>query len=373
VSQHTFWRHTPLSSGVALGAVAFSLAANSQLSSPAMPTQLGCSGSNVRDTSGQYCCEGTLGAMLSDGNKQYVLSNNHVLGLFGRGSVGDEISQPGLMDSACKPGRTVAKLTLSLPLIATSNSEQIDAAIAEVVAGQLDPSGSIANEGVPGALIVAPSRNLRVTKMGRSTGVTTGVITETVLNANIDYSGPCEPDGPSIPLTNLILIQGDNGKDFSAAGDSGSLVMTLTNHNPVGLLIAGNDQHQSVAHPIAGVLNSLSSALGTRLSIVSSQPTRFTASAQSGGAFSPEFKTLLDAKDQLWARLHSLSSIVGIGVSPRSDKPGRFQIVVYVERGKLSSLGGQQFLGFTIPPKPIPMNFNGHFVRFIETDRFKAF
>ena len=190
----------------------------------------------------------------------------------------------------------MARLTLLLPLSASSTSQQFDAAIAEVVTGQIDPTGSITTIGVPGSLIVAPSKNLRVTKMGPSSGLTTGVIEQTVINANVDYTSPCSPESITIPLTNLVLITGDNAAPFSAAGVSGSLVVTATAHNPVGLIIAGNDEGQSLAHPIAPLLKSLSAALKHNISVVSNQPNTFTASAQSLGVMSPEYRRLLDAK-----------------------------------------------------------------------------
>jgi hypothetical protein len=341
--------------------------------SAAQCSQLGVSGGNVHDANGEFCCAGTLGALLSDGKKQYVLSNNHVLGLIGRASAGDEISQPGLRDNYCKPGRTVAKLTLSLPLAQSSAGTQFDAAIAEVVAGQVDPQGTIVNLGIPGSLIVAPSKHLRVTKMGPSSGVTTGVIDQTVVNANIDYSSPCSPEPVSISLTNLILIKGDNSKPFSLAGDSGSLVMTATAHNPVGLLIAGNDLGQSLAHPIAPVLKSLSAALKQNVSVVSTQPNAFTARAQSLGVISPEYKKLLDAKDLLWAKVHALPEVVAVGVEPRPDNPAFFQLVIYVERGKLSALAGERLFGFQVPGEPTSNMSVGHLVRLVEADRFKAY
>ena len=39
----------------------------------------GVSGGNVNDHSSAFCCSGTLGALITDGSNQYILSNNHVL------------------------------------------------------------------------------------------------------------------------------------------------------------------------------------------------------------------------------------------------------------------------------------------------------
>src|SRR5215218_403678 len=59
-------------------------------------TNFGVSGGNVKDISRRFCCSGTLGALITDGTTQYVLSNNHVLGLADKAAVGDDVSQPGL-------------------------------------------------------------------------------------------------------------------------------------------------------------------------------------------------------------------------------------------------------------------------------------
>src|SRR5687767_16022891 len=42
-------------------------------------TRFGVSGGNVNDASRSFCCSGTLGALITDGTNQYILSNNHVL------------------------------------------------------------------------------------------------------------------------------------------------------------------------------------------------------------------------------------------------------------------------------------------------------
>src|SRR3954451_10870876 len=59
----------------------------------------GVSGGNVNDISRRFCCSGTLGSLVSAGGSQFILSNNHVLGLAGSATVGDDVSQPGLIDN----------------------------------------------------------------------------------------------------------------------------------------------------------------------------------------------------------------------------------------------------------------------------------
>src|ERR1700730_4649748 len=74
--------------------------------------ELGTSGSNANDsnTSGQTitCCGGTLGSLVTRGGTQFILSNNHVLARSDAGSVGDAITQPGLIDANCDKTQATA-------------------------------------------------------------------------------------------------------------------------------------------------------------------------------------------------------------------------------------------------------------------------
>ena len=52
----------------------------------------GVSGGNVNDISRRFCCSGTLGSLVQDASgAQFILSNNHVLGLAGSATVVDDI------------------------------------------------------------------------------------------------------------------------------------------------------------------------------------------------------------------------------------------------------------------------------------------
>src|SRR5512143_4115952 len=105
----------------------------------------GVSGGNVNDISRAFCCSGTLGALVTAGNADYVLSNNHVLGRSGQAVAGEDISQPGLIDNSCRPATIVADFTVAAPL-GTSN---VDAALAELRPKQMDGTGYIEDIGVP--------------------------------------------------------------------------------------------------------------------------------------------------------------------------------------------------------------------------------
>ncbi len=110
------------------------------------PVALGTSGSNVLDfnTSGgrTTCCGGTLGSLLASGSTQYILSADHVLARSGAGSLGEAIVQPGFIDTNCSSlgTKTVASLTQGS---ISNNTGTVDAAIAQVASGAVDPSGNI--------------------------------------------------------------------------------------------------------------------------------------------------------------------------------------------------------------------------------------
>ncbi|HEY3128213.1 MAG TPA: hypothetical protein VGL91_02030, partial [Acidobacteriota bacterium] len=113
------------------------------------PIQLGVSGGNATDLANGFCCSGTLGALVTKGGIQYILSNTHVFAgdfvLGGNGTVstaGDPIDQPGLVDVQCQniPTDYVATLSEWAPIPSTDN---VDAAIAQVIPLMVDSSGSI--------------------------------------------------------------------------------------------------------------------------------------------------------------------------------------------------------------------------------------
>src|SRR6266849_3954333 len=156
---------------------------------------LGASGGNANDSSrsGQTitCCGGTLGSLVTRGGTQYILSNTHILARADLAQIGDPIIQPGLIDTGtCTAGgaRTVANLSAFYNL-ETGTAPKIDAAIAQVVVGNVDSSGNILYLGatadasgvpVPGAPHagsgVAATLAMPVAKSGRSTGLTCSTV-----------------------------------------------------------------------------------------------------------------------------------------------------------------------------------------------------
>jgi hypothetical protein len=225
------------------------------------PIQLGVSGGNATDIANGFCCSGTLGALVTDGLKQYVLSNTHVfagdavLGGNGRvAAVGDEINQAGLIDVGCQYNASdiVANVSDWAPFAGPAN---IDAAIAEARAGQVRTDGAILEIGTIANTTAAAFVGQAVKKSGRTTGLTRSSISGLNATITVGYTDECAGNNFSIQYTGQILI-GNKGSRFLDGGDSGSLMVEDVAANPraVGLLYAGSSSI-AIANPIDDVLN----------------------------------------------------------------------------------------------------------------------
>ena len=230
------------------------------------PIQLGTSGGNIKDISKGFCYGGTLGALVKDASgNQYILSNNHVLARTNAAALGEDIIQPGLIDQspACFKDSTdiVANLSnfisINFKTKGTMRTNAVDAAIAQVRVGNVDPTGFIIDIGTLSSDTVAPSLSMAVKKSGRTTGLTHGNIT--AVNATIDVS---YGSGKTARFTNQIVV---GPGSFIAAGDSGSLMVenVVTDPRAVGLLFAGGST-TAIANPIGDVLDAFNvSMVGT--------------------------------------------------------------------------------------------------------------
>jgi hypothetical protein len=189
---------------------------------------------------------GTFGALVKDRSGTYILSNNHVLADEGHLPPGAPIFQPGLLDGGNASHDQVAALTRFIPLQVGVNNK-VDGAIAKgTSAGIL--SNSILHIGPP-AGTAAAAIDMRVHKFGRTTSYTVGRITSIATDVTVSY------EVGDITFEDQIMIVGDQGQ-FSAAGDSGSLILERPTNNAVGLLFAGSPSH-TIANHIGEVLRAL--------------------------------------------------------------------------------------------------------------------
>jgi len=325
----------------------------------ALPISLGTSGGNVYDISRRFCCSGTLGALVADSsNTQFILSNNHVLADSDKATPGDAISQPGLVDVGCAltatNSNTVAHFSTTKPL-GTAN---IDAALAQVVPGAVGATGNILDVGVPSSTEASPAVGDGVAKSGRTTGLTCATIGSISTNVLVEYQRGCGKGKRfRVPYLNQVVV---NGSAFSAAGDSGSLIVTQASAQPVALLFAGSST-TTVANPISDVTNAFGVTLvgGADHSVTCPAAAGAMASSAARGPLVGSMGRAHLAKEKHADRLMQDEAVIGVGVGADPADPAEAVVVVYVEQGQMHA--------------PIPAELDGVRTVVVRTDAFRAF
>jgi hypothetical protein len=219
---------------------------------------------------------GTFGCLVRRGAELLILSNNHVLANVNKGVRGDPIIQPGRYDggtladkiatledwvplqmsaqeSDCSLAKSAAWVLNAAARAVGSNSRltamseqaaenKVDCALARPISFDLVQS-SILNIGTPKGVRVA-TLGMQVQKTGRTTGYTTGQITQVDVTVQVDYQG-----------TDVTFVDQVMATGMSSGGDSGSAILDM-NGNVVGLLFAGSDV-ATLINPIQSVLSAL--------------------------------------------------------------------------------------------------------------------
>jgi hypothetical protein len=343
-------------SSVTKSAAVLVVTSNPNQQSQAIPIKLGTSGGNANDSSTQgnlvYCCAGTLGSLVQRNGTYYILSNNHVLARSDSASIGDAILQPGLIDANCSATgtTTVANLTQYANLEQAGNN--VDAALAQIVPGTVDTSGSILGLGAtatgntPDAGSphagngISSSIGEAVAKSGRSSSLTCSTVDAVQLQTSVSYQKGCNTGANfSVTFTGQISVAGGT---FSAAGDSGSLIVDQNTADPVALLYGGSDT-DTVANPVADVLTALQDSQGNRPTFVGSATTHNvigctlptnavkTAPASSTVAISgAQLAQAQHARDMHAPELLANPYIQALGVGASIDHPGELAVIVVV-------------------------------------------
>ena len=317
------------------------------------PTLLGASGGNINDSGNGQCSGGTLGSLVSLNGNQYILGTSSVLARNDLGVIGESIIQPSLTDAAvsCNLAGTtpVANLTQFYNL-ESGTGTKVDAAIALVVPGKVDPSGTILqlgggvpttppSNGTPHAGPgVAPSVGQLVAKSGRSTGLTCSTIESINATDLVQYQKGYGAAATSFTVTYTDLAHIATDGTFSATGDSGSLIVTQATADPVALLIASFDT-VTLANPISDVL----AAMGNPVFVGS--PTTHTvagcslAAPQAAAISSPAAAITPEALLQATAvrnihatALLSTAGVQAVGVNSSSDDPSAVAIELFVTK-----------------------------------------
>ena len=350
---------------------------NDNSTSQATPVKLGTSGGNVNDVA-NGCCIGTMGSLWTrpDLAQPVILSNNHVLDKSSFGTPGDSITQPG--PSLCFGGasKPIAALTFGAPLKPTGvaaggtgpSPSNTDSAIAQIVPGAVDLTGSILDLGAtpgassipaapPSSTIAVPTLGMAVAKSGRTTGLTCSTVSSIKGDFQVKYFTSCGSTTVAFIATysGQIVI---NGGSFSGEGDSGSLVVNSANAQPVALLYAGSpatatDPGDTVANPLLddigsngaaapGVITALSSG-ANKLTIVggtdhpvSCQPTFTVPASTQGGAFSTdalsatERQHITTAQQKNSGLLMQNSAVSSVSAGGSADSPGEGALIIHL-------------------------------------------
>ena len=188
---------------------------------------------------------GTIGCRVTDGINVYALSNNHVYADENNAEIGNAVIQPGTIDGGSSPADDIGTLAAFEPIVFHPRARNtIDAAIAlssTSLLGNATPSGGY---GAPSSTTATAYVGMAVKKYGRTTGLTEGEVYALNATVRVGYSS-----GTARFVGQIIITPGG----FSDGGDSGSLIVTQSGNNPVGLLFAGSST-VTIANPIDLVL-----------------------------------------------------------------------------------------------------------------------
>ena len=203
---------------------------------------------------------GTLGAFVRKGGRLMLLSNSHVLAASGLAAKGDGILYPGRHDGGHAPEDLVATLADFVKFeVGGDFVNRVDCAIAVPLAGR---AGRL-KEGIKGLGLPAgrikPRRGMRVTKVGRTTGRTSGRVLDVNFRTVVFYPG----------VGNVGFVDQVLCTRYTEAGDSGALVIEKESGKAVGLHFSGSAPDgeasgSSIFSPIGEVLKALGVTLVVR-------------------------------------------------------------------------------------------------------------
>jgi hypothetical protein len=186
---------------------------------------------------------------------------------------------------------------------------QVDAALARPLSPDLLAAPIIGTGNIRGTAL--PEISLGVKKSGRSTGLTTGRITNIGATVTVGFGG-----GRQARFTNQIV-----STSMGKPGDSGSLLLTGSGH-AVGLLFAGS-MKTTLFHPIEHVLSLL------EIQLSEDGPLPAQASEERTTSWLSE---LCESKAD---ELLSFANVVGVGIGHKITEgkdTGQICLTILVER-----------------------------------------
>lgn len=335
----------------------------------ARPIKMGTSGGNVTDQTSQFCCSGTLGAVLKDaGGKLFILSNNHVLGKGNKAHIGDDVTQPGNIDVGCFPKDSdvvghVDKI-VKFKFGANSNNK-VDATVAEAEDGAVDRTGSIIDIKQPGQPAEAQI-GMKVKKSGRTSGLRRGIVDGLNVTVRVLIPNACGSSGGKVVrFTDQITITdgpGGTPPPFIAAGDSGSLMVQDVSNCPptIGLLFAGDDVGNAVANRIQNVLSALG---GMKVVGCGAAATAGYEDVNALTMMHPEMIRAATIQKRYEDALFSIPGVIGVGIGFANQTSRELALVVYTQRGTTAAAGAHV----------LPERLDGMAIRKKVTGQFVAF
>jgi len=202
---------------------------------------------------------GTLSCLVHKNGELFMLSNNHIFANCNDAEPGDPIIQPGAADGGSVPADEIGDLEDFVPyefgsscpfastaanfcnflarvmrrgsrlkVVREAEANLVDCAIARPY-DLADVEEEILGVGVIKG-VVEPSLGIAITKSGRTTGLTRGVISQIDVSVNVSMGAKGVVTFSECFVTN----------DMGDPGDSGSLAVD-ENNQAVGLLFAGSD------------------------------------------------------------------------------------------------------------------------------------
>lgn len=190
---------------------------------------------------------GTIGGWVRgrSGNRTrrlMMLSNNHVLANSNSAAFGDTILQPGTADGGQNPADRVAILERFVSINFASGARNfVDCATGWCWPDRVrrdhvyHGNSSTAKFFKVGNTLKEPAQNMVVGKTGRTTDLTQGMIQAVGVSVNVNFGA-----GRVGHFRDQFSVRSTRGGNFSAGGDSGSIVWEWsTGVSPVGLLFAG--------------------------------------------------------------------------------------------------------------------------------------
>jgi hypothetical protein len=348
------------------------------------PSFLGVSGGNYNSVAVTIsrktgttvnCCTGTFGALVEDSTgTSYVLSSNHAMARNSSTTKAarqnEPIVQPGLLDLGCwqDPTDTVAKLSKWTPINFSRGSEnQLDAAIAEIVAADqgpsgpavpgVDPEGRIFNVGQISSTPLPFDDlidGLPVMKMSRTSCLTSGAIDAFDAMGVVVYPSTCNVAASGTALfDHQILVIGivpgstsGTACTFAQLGDSGALVLTLNFECPqaIGIMFAEGAGGTSFGPDTGGVIvavNPIQTVLNKfKVSLVGKECTPSAIAEQTEASSPlPEISSKLRAsieyvrtvKEAHARNLLNNPEVVAVGIGA-GDSPDTSMLNVYLQK-----------------------------------------